>query len=69
MEFVNTLRAESCTHRDMVEGLVLTRTARPTLEHASRSRWASSASTSRSTARRWGNSPYQLLVPFPFSGC
>src|SRR5882724_3123161 len=23
MEFVNTLRAESCTHRDMVEGLVL----------------------------------------------
>ena len=23
MEFVNTLRAESCTHRDMIEGLVL----------------------------------------------
>jgi leucyl-tRNA synthetase len=23
MEFVNTLRAESCTHRDMVEGLIL----------------------------------------------
>jgi leucyl-tRNA synthetase len=51
MEFVNTLRAESCTHRDMVEGLVLM--LAPFAPHFAEESWERLGHTTSIFDARW----------------
>jgi leucyl-tRNA synthetase len=51
MEFVNTLRAESCTHRDMVEGLVLM--LAPFAPHFAEESWERLGHTASIFDARW----------------